>query len=122
MYKSTDYDYEQLSFVSFNSSCGMQLDCSNEWIQTAARLAWRAWENLYSGLFPSTTGNVAKPCRMVLGSMIIQTRMGFTDRDLVAQIRQNPYYQYLMDTRKRLEKVLTTALGQSFEECPNAKK
>ena len=27
-----------------------------------------------------------------------------------------------MDTRKRLEKVLTTALGQSFEECPNAKK
>ena len=96
MYKSTDYDYEQLSFVSFNSSCGMQLDCSNEWIQTAARLPWRAWENLYSGLFPTTTGNVAKPCRMVLGSMIIQTRMGFTDRDLVAQIRQNPYYQYFI--------------------------
>ena len=26
MYKTTDYDYEQLSFTNFNTTCGMQLD------------------------------------------------------------------------------------------------
>jgi len=30
MYKTTDYDYEQLSFVNFNTTCGMQLDQDNE--------------------------------------------------------------------------------------------
>ena len=72
MYKTPDYDYEQLSFVNFNTTCGMQLDMSNEWIQLAKQLPWRAWESLYQAMFSSTTGNVAKPCRMVLGSMIIQ--------------------------------------------------
>ena len=96
MYKTPDYDYEQLSFVNFNTACGMQLDMNNEWIRIAKQLPWRAWESLYQVMFPSTTGNVAKPCRMVLGSLIIQMRMGFTDRELVAQIQQNPYYQYFI--------------------------
>ena len=37
-----------------------------------------------------------KPCRMVLGSLILQTRMGYTDRELVDQLLQNPYYQYFV--------------------------
>ena len=40
--------------------------------------------------------DVAKPCRMVLGALIIQTRLGFSDRELVDQLRQNPYYQYFI--------------------------
>ena len=96
MYKSPDYEYEQLSFINFNMSCGLQLDPNNEWILISKKLPWRAWETLYEGMFPSKTGNVAKPCRMVLGSLIIQLRMGLTDRDLVEQIRQNPYYQYFV--------------------------
>lgn len=44
----------------------------------------------------TTTGNVAKPSRMVIGSLIIQQRMGFSDRDLVKQIQENPYYQYFI--------------------------
>lgn len=93
MYKTPDYDYEQLNFLHFNMSCGLQLDQNNEWISIAKMLPWRAWESLYSVMFPSNTGNVAKPCRMVLGSLILQTRMGFTDRELVDQLQQNPYYQ-----------------------------
>lgn len=96
MYKSIDYDYEQLSFVNFNTSCGMQLDTNNEWIRISKSLPWRAWETLYAVMFPSPTGNVAKPCRMVMGSLIIQMRMGYTDRDLVEQILQNPYYQFFI--------------------------
>ena len=33
MYKTPDYEYEQLSFTSFNATCGMQLDPDNEWIR-----------------------------------------------------------------------------------------
>lgn len=96
MYKSTDYEYEQLSFTDFNTTCGMQLDPKNEWVRIAKVLPWKAWEALYQVMFPSDTGNVAKPCRMVIGSMIIQLHMGFTDRGLVDQICQNPYYQYFI--------------------------
>ena len=96
MYKSTDYEHEQLSFINFNMACGMQLDMNNEWICIAQQLPWKAWEALYVAIFPSNTGNVAKPCRMVLGALILQTRLGFTDRELVDQLRQNPYYQYFI--------------------------
>lgn len=96
MYRTTDYENEQLSFINFNTTCGMQLDHANEWLRTAARLPWRAWEALYAVMFPAKIGNVAKPCRMVLGSLILQSRMGFTDRELVNQITQNPYYQYFI--------------------------
>lgn len=96
MYKTTDYDYEQLSFTNFNTTCGMQLDQNNEWIKLAKQLPWKAWEPLYQAMFPSGTGNVAKSARMVLGSLILQQRMGFTDRGLVDQIQQNPYYQYFI--------------------------
>ena len=96
MYKTTDSEYEQLSFISFNTSCGMQLSLDNEWVKTSSRLPWAAWESLYSAMFPAKVGNVAKPCRMVLGSLILQTRMGFTDRELVEQLCQNPYYQYFI--------------------------
>ena len=39
---------------------------------------------------------IAKTCRMVIGSFIIQQRMGFSDRDLVKQIQKSPYYQYFI--------------------------
>ena len=96
MYKSTESEHLQLSFFQFNASCGMQLDCNNEWIRDANRLPWKVWESQYSAIFSTTTGNVAKPSRMVIGSLIIQQRMGFTDRELVKQIQENPYYQYFI--------------------------
>ncbi len=74
----------------------MQLDDQNEWIKSANRLPWKAWEASYASLFPGIKGNVAKPCPMVLGSLIIQQRMGFSDRELVKQIQENPYYQYFI--------------------------
>ena len=96
MYKSTDYDQQQISFFHFNQTCGMGLDKENEWIKSANRLPWKAWEIPYAALFTGIKGQVAKPCRMVLGSFIIQLRMGFSDRDLVKQLQENPYYQYFI--------------------------
>lgn len=47
-------------------------------------------------LFPSDTGNVAKPLRMALGALIIQTKFQYSDRELVEQIAENPYLQYFI--------------------------
>ena len=96
VYKSTDSEHQQLSFFQFNASCGMQLDSQNEWVKDANRLPWKVWEASYASMFPGIKGCVAKPCRMVIGSFIIQQRMGFSDRDLVKQIQENPYYQYFI--------------------------
>ena len=74
----------------------MQLDSQNEWVKNANRLPWKVWEASYASMFPGIKGCVAKPCRMVIGSFIIQLRMGFSDRDLVKQIQENPYYQYFI--------------------------
>lgn len=54
-------------------------------------IPWDEFETKYAGLFPSGTGNVAKPLRMALGALIIQTKFQYSDRELVEQIAENPY-------------------------------
>ena len=109
MYKSTDYEQQQLGFFHFNQSCGMGLDKENEWIKNANRLPWKAWEIPYAAMFTGKNGTIAKPCRMVLGSFIIQLRMGFSDRDLVKQLQENPYYQYFIGLEEFQHKAPYTA-------------
>ncbi len=41
-------------------------------------------------------GNVAKPFRMALGALIIQTKFQYSDRELVEQITENPYLQHFI--------------------------
>jgi hypothetical protein len=38
----------------------------------------------------------AKPLRMALGSLLIQRQLGFSDRELVEEIVENPYFQYFI--------------------------
>lgn len=42
-------------------------------------------------------GNVAKPFRMALGALSIQTKFQYSDRELAEQIAENPYLQHLSD-------------------------
>ena len=62
MYKSTDYEQQQLSFFHFNGTCGMALDKSNEWIKNGNRLPWKACEVPYAAMFTGVRGPAAKPC------------------------------------------------------------
>ena len=68
----------------------------NRWIKLADRIPWDEFEAKYAKLFPSDTGNVAKPLRMALGALIIQTKFQYSDRELVEQIAENPYLQYFI--------------------------
>ena len=84
------------SFLDFNQPLGLHMNPDNRWIKLADRIPWDTFEAKYAELFPSDTGNVAKPLRMALGALIIQTKFQYSDRELVEQIAENPYLQYFI--------------------------
>lgn len=81
MYKQTNKT--QTSFLDFNQPMGLKMNQDNRWIQMADKIPW--------DLFPSNTGNVAKPLRVALGSLIIQNRFQYPDREFVEQITEYLY-------------------------------
>ena len=71
----------------------------------------------------------AKPLQMALGALMIQKQYGYSDRELVEQITENPYYQYfvglpgfqnkplfvpslLVEFRKRLNDEIMTEINE----------
>ena len=72
------------------------MDPQNRWVKMADSIPWSQFEESYSLLFEGTNGNVAKPLRLALGSLIIQTKYQFADKELVEQLTENPYYQYFI--------------------------
>ena len=94
MYKF-DRDH-QYSLSDFNQPLGMEMNLENRWVKKAAMIPWDEIEDRYAELFPSKVGMPAKPLRTALGSLLIQKEYGYSDRELVEQIKENPYYQYFI--------------------------
>ena len=94
MYKATDNS--QHSFLDFNQPIGLHMNPENRWIRMADSIPWDVYEKKYAKKFKSHTGNVAKPLRLALGALIIQKKYGYSDRELIAQLTENPYYQYFI--------------------------
>ena len=94
MYKF-DRDH-QYSLSDFNQPLGMEMNPENRWVKKAAMIPWDEIEDRYAELFPSKVGMPAKPLRTALGSLLIQKEYGYSDRELVEQIKENPYYQYFI--------------------------
>ena len=87
---------QQMSFTDFNQPAGMQMDPENRWVKKAASIPWYDIEIKYAALFPSETGMPAKPLQTALGSLMIQKKYDYSDRELVEQIKENAYYQYFI--------------------------
>ena len=85
-----------MSFTDFNQPAGMQMDPENRWVKKAASIPWYDIEIKYAALFPSETGMPAKPLQTALGSLMIQKKYDYSDRELVEQIKENAYYQYFI--------------------------
>ena len=94
MYKKNRH--RQYRFSDFNQPTGLKMNPENRWVKKAAAIPWDDIEERYADLFPSATGNPAKPLRMALGSLLIQKQYGYSDRELVEQLAENPYYQYFI--------------------------
>ena len=71
------------SFLDFNQSLDLHMNPDKRWLRMVDLIPWDELEDKYSSLFKSKTGNVAKPFRMALGSLIIQTRYHYSDRELI---------------------------------------
>jgi hypothetical protein len=96
MYKPRD---RQINFDDFNQPLGLELDPENRWVKKAKLIPWDEIEKRYSSLFPSREGNVAKPARLALGSILIQQEYNFSDEETTAMIQENPYLQYFCGMR-----------------------
>ena len=97
--KSKMYKFDrnhQYSLSDFNQPMGMEMNPENRWVKKAAMIPWNEIEDRYAGLFSSEVGMPAKPLQTALGSLLIQKEYGYSDRELVEQIKENPYYQYFI--------------------------
>ena len=88
------YSNGQISLSDFQQPMGMCLREDNRWVKKAQSIPWDKLEAKYADLFPSETGNVAKPLQLALGACLIQREYGYSDVETVLQIQENPYLQY----------------------------
>ena len=88
MYRKTE---EQLYLENFYLPFGGKLRQDNRWVQLAGIIPWDFIETKYASKFASSgRGAPAKPVRMALGALIIKEKCGYSDEELVEQIRENP--------------------------------
>ncbi len=76
---------------------GGKLNKENRWVKLAQMIPWWRVEEHYGEQFKSwTKGQKAYSVRVALGALIIQERLGLSDRETVEQITENPYLQYFI--------------------------
>ena len=87
----------QLAFEDFVLPFGGKLRSDNRWVILAKQIPWAEVETAYAQQFSNEDmGSPAKSSRLALGALILKERLGVTDRELVAQIAENPYLQYFL--------------------------
>ena len=86
----------QLTIYDFDQPLGLTMNPENRWVKKADSIPWSVIEDKYAALFNSDRGNIAKPVRMALGALIIQSEFQYADTEVVNQIRENPYLQYFV--------------------------
>ena len=91
MYK---FPSKQISITDFGMPLGMSLNPNNRWVKKAGTIPWDEIEVRYAALFKSHKGNVAKPLRLALGALLIQTERQISDEETPLQIQETPCLQY----------------------------
>ena len=87
----------QLAFEDFVLPFGGKLRSDNRWVILAKQIPWAEADTAYAQQFSQEdVGSPAKSSRVALGALILKERLGVTDRELVAQIAENPYLQYFL--------------------------
>ena len=94
MYRKTE---RQLPLENFYLPFGGKLDPENRWVKLSKLIPWDVIEDKYAALFAKNEmGAPAKPVHMALGALLIKEKGGFSDEELVEQIKENPYLQYFI--------------------------
>jgi len=86
----------QLSFSDFLLPFNGSLDGNNRWVKLAHLLPWDELVAVYARGLSDSLGRGTTDLRVELGTLIIQELMDYTDREVIAQIQENPYLQYFL--------------------------
>ena len=73
-----------------------KLSQDNRWVIMTNLIPWEKFEEEYAKSFSENKGAPALPFRIAMSALIIQERLGISDRETVEQIRENPYLQYFI--------------------------
>ena len=95
MYKFSESDTSS-SPEKFEMPFEGKLSDENRWVIMAELIPWSECEEEYAQNFAEEMGAPAKSFRMALGALIIKEKLGISDREVVEQIRENPYLQYFI--------------------------
>lgn len=83
-----------MKLSDFGLPMGVTLSPDNRWVKKAELIPWEEIEIRYAALFKNRKGNVAKPLRLALGALIIQTERRLSDEETPLQIQETPCLQY----------------------------
>ena len=86
----------QTLVTDFQIPVGFHLDENNRWVILSNLIPWDEFENEYASFFDEKMGAPAKSFQLALGSLLIQQILNLSDRETVAQIKENPYLQYFL--------------------------
>jgi len=92
MYKKED---GQITIAEFISPFG-KLSKNNRWVKIADMIPWESFEERYAEQFCENNGTPAIPFRMAMGTLIIKQIMRHSDDDVLLDIEDSPYMQYLI--------------------------
>jgi hypothetical protein len=99
MYKKAD---GQITISEFISPFG-KLSKENRWVKIADMIPWHKFEDKYAEQFCENNGNPAIPFRMAMGTLIIKQIMRHSDDDVLLDIAENVYMQYLIGLHEFVE-------------------
>jgi transposase, IS5 family len=86
----------QLTLVGFETPFDHQLSRSNRWVKMAQAIPWDSIVGQYNKLFTSREGRPPISGRVVLGAIVIKHYLNLSDRETIAQIRENMFMQYFL--------------------------
>lgn len=87
---------KQLKLELFESPFERGLDPENRWVKLARALPWDDMASAYYSTMSSNQGAPGKDARIVVGAVIIKHKLQFSDREVIDQIKENPYLQYFL--------------------------
>lgn len=108
----------QVDIYDFILPFGGHLKEDNRWVVLRQMIDWEMIDKEYREHFDNRiTGQEAYSSDIAFGSLYIQRRLGFTDRELVEQIAENPYLQYFIGYKEyQNEKPFDSSLLVSFRK------
>jgi hypothetical protein len=86
---------QQISISEFISPFG-KLNPENRWVKMANMIPWRKYESEYAMQFSEDNGAPAIPFRMALGTVLLKQSTHHSDEELLLNITENPYMQYMI--------------------------